>query len=216
MVKRTLNRDIKVVVPVEETAEETRDAPTEAAKTLGEEIYRLLRRDILSGRLSPGSKLPFRQFAQLYRFGIAPLREALSRLASERLVSFEGQRGFTVAPVSREELHDLCSLWSEFSVASLKIAIERGDANWEADFLAALHRLYRTPLPASASNYEAIEKWERLHAQFHMSLIAACGSPWRLHLCSLLSDQFERYRRVIFLRMANSAPAAQKVDEEHR
>jgi GntR family transcriptional regulator, carbon starvation induced regulator len=216
MVKRALNRDIKVVLPVEEIAEQTRDAPTEAAKTLGEEVYRLLRRDILSGRLSPGSKLPFRQLAQHYSVGIAPLREALSKLASERLVSFEGQRGFTVAPVSRGELHDLCTLWSELSVASLKMAIERGDANWEAEILAALHRLRRTSLPASPSDYQAIENWERLHAQFHTSLIAACGAPWRLHFCSVLSDQFERYRRVSLLKIATSAPAAQKVDEEHR
>ena len=49
-----------------------------------------------------------------------------------------------------------------------------------------------------------------------MSLIAACGSPWRLHFCSVLSDQFERYRRFILLRMASSTPTAQKVTEEHR
>jgi GntR family carbon starvation induced transcriptional regulator len=215
MVKRALNRGI-AIVPVEEPPEETRDASTDAAKTFGEEVYRLLRRDILSGRLAPGSKLPFRQLAQHYSFGIAPLREALSKLASERLVLFEGQRGFTVAPVSLEELHDVCTLWSALSVESLKMAIERGDADWEADILAALHRLRRTPLPASPSDYEAIEKWERLHKQFHMSLIAVCGSPWRLHFCSILSDQFERYRRVVLMRMATSAPTARKVDEEHR
>ena len=216
MVKRPLNRDIKVVAAVEDGAEQTRDASVDAAKTFGEEVYRLLRRDILSGRLLPGNKLPFRQLAQNYNFGIAPLREALSKLASERLVLFEGQRGFTVAPVSLEELHDVCGLWSTLSVESLTMAIERGDANWEADILAALHRLHRTPLPASPSDYEAIEKWERLHKQFHMSLIAACESPWRLHFCSILSDQFERYRRVMLMRMATSEPTARKVDEEHR
>src|SRR5258707_4641200 len=65
--------------------------------------------------------------------------------------------------------------------------------------LPIFHRLHRTPLPASPTDYEAIEKWERLHKQFHMSLIAACGSPWRLHFCSILSDQFERYRRGLGL-----------------
>jgi DNA-binding GntR family transcriptional regulator len=215
MVRREFNR-LKGVVGAEESPEETHDTPADAAKTFGEEVHRLLRRDILSGRLSPGRKLPFRQLAQHYGFGIAPLREALSKLASERLVLFEGQRGFTVAPVSREELHDVCTLWSALSVESLKMAIGRGDANWEADILAALHRLSRTPLPASPTDYKAIEKWERLHKHFHMSLIAACGSPWRLHFCSILSDQFERYRRVMLMRMATSEPTARKVEEEHR
>ncbi len=184
--------------------------------TLGEEAYWLLRRDILSGRLAPGTKLQFRSLAHHYGVGIAPLREALSKLASVRLVSFEGQRGFAVAPVSREELHDVCTLWTELSVAAMRIAIRKGDADWEADILASVHRLSRTPLPASPDDYEAIERWEYLHAAFHMSLISACGSPWRTHFCGLMSDQFERYRRVILLRMATSEPTARRVDEEHR
>ncbi len=216
MAKRLEIRAVRALAPTEQTTEPPRDIPNEVVKTLSEEVYRLLRRDILAGRLAPGSKLPFRQLAQLYGFGIAPLREALARLASERLVLLEGQRGFSVSPMSREELFDLCILWSEISVASMKIAIERGDENWEAEILAAFHRLQRTKLPASPSDFDAIEKWERLHSQFHMSLIAACGSPWRLHFCSVLSDQFERYRRVILLRMASSTPTAQKVNEEHR
>ena len=146
------------------------------AKTLSEEVYGLLKRDILSGRLVPGSKLQFRHLGERYAFGIAPLREALTKLATERLVMFEGQRGFAVADISRTELHDVCSLWSELSVGALGLSIERGDTNWEADVL----------------------------------------SPWRLHFCSVMSAQFERYRRVIPLCMAISTPTARKVDEEHR
>ncbi|MEP9378520.1 GntR family transcriptional regulator [Aquabacter sp. CN5-332] len=188
----------------------------EASKTFGEEAYRLLRRDILSGRLAPGHKLQFRQLVQRYDLGIAPLREALSKLASERLVSFEGQRGFAVAPISREELHEVSNLWSELTAAGLRIAIAKGDADWEADVIASLHRLSRTPLPASPEDYEAIENWERLHAQFHTNLIACPGSSWREHFCSVLCDQFERYRRAILMQMATSAATARQVDKEHK
>jgi DNA-binding GntR family transcriptional regulator len=38
-------------------------------------------------------------------------------------------------------------------------------------------------------------KWEQRHRAFHLALIAACGSAWTRHFCSLLYDQFDRYRR---------------------
>ncbi|MEP9375889.1 FCD domain-containing protein [Aquabacter sp. CN5-332] len=188
----------------------------EVSKTLGEAAYRLLRRDILSGRLPPGYRLQFRPLVQHYDLGIAPLREALSKLASERLVSFEGQRGFAVAPVSREELHEVCTLWAELSAVALRMSIERGDEAWAAHVQSSAEQLSAATLPASPDDFEAIEWWERLHSQFHRSLTSGCGAPWREHFCSVLCDQFERYRRTILLRMAMSAETAATVDREHR
>jgi DNA-binding GntR family transcriptional regulator len=49
------------------------------------------------------------------------------------------------------------------------------------------------------------EEWEARHRAFHRTLISACGSPWLLHFCAVLQDQFDRYRR-----MAPIAPGAQR------
>jgi DNA-binding GntR family transcriptional regulator len=117
----------------------------DAAKTLGEEAYSRLRADLIAGRLRPLQKLPFRQLSAKYGVGIGPLREALARLASERLVQFEGQRGFVVAPVSLDDLNDLCSLRVDLYCRALRASIERGDENWEAEIIVALHRLEPYP-----------------------------------------------------------------------
>lgn len=186
------------------------------AKTLGEEVYARLRRDLLAGRLPPAQKLPFRQLSAQYGVGISPLRDALSRLASERLVLFEGQRGFAVAPLSLEELHDLCDLRVDLSCKALRRAIQHGGEDWEAEILVAMHRLERSPLPRSATDQEAIDEWERRHDRFHTSLIAACGSPWLLRFCGLLSDQFQRYRRFIVLEMSGSDHLLGEVRKQHR
>jgi DNA-binding GntR family transcriptional regulator len=69
--------------------------------------YRLLRRDILSTKLKPGAPLKLSALRDAYGVGWTPLREALSRLEAERLVTAISNRGFTVAPVSREALEDL-------------------------------------------------------------------------------------------------------------
>lgn len=188
----------------------------EEARTMGEEVYARLRADLIAGRLHPGQKLPLRQLSVRYGVGIAPLREALSRLASERLVHFEGQRGYAVAPVSLDDLHDLCSLRIDLSCKALRKAIEKGDENWEAEILAALHRLERSALPESLGDEAAIDEWERRHDRFHQSLLSACGSPWLLHFCGTLSDQFQRYRRAIIVEISGSEDLLTRVRQQHR
>ena len=63
-------------------------------RTVAESTYQRLRQDILWGRFAPGSPLRSDELRSRYDVGISPLREALTRLTSERLVTSIGQRGF--------------------------------------------------------------------------------------------------------------------------
>lgn len=186
------------------------------ATTLGAEIYARLRRDLIAGHLQPGERLRFRQLSAAYGVGIAPLREALSRLVSDQLVRFEGHRGYTVAPLSMADLHDLCALRTELSCKALRQAIERGDDHWEAEILASLHRLERSPLPHSVAERRVIDEWEQRHDRFHFSLISACKSPWLLHFCGALSDHFQRYRRSVIVVTSGSQELLTRVRDQHR
>lgn len=191
-------------------------ASEDDASTLGVEIYARLRRDLIAGHLQPGERLRFRQLSSAYGVGIAPLREALSRLVSDQLVRFEGHRGYTVAPLSLPDLHDLCGLRIELSCKALRQAIERGDDHWEAEILAALHRLERSPLPQSVDDRKAVDDWEARHDRFHHSLIAACASPWLLHFCRTLSDHFQRYRRSVIVAASHSEELLNRIRDQHR
>ena len=82
---------------------------SKAAKTFGDVAYQRLHADILWGRALPGSPLRFTELQLRYGVGVSPLREALSRLVSEGLVTTEGQRGFRVARVSADEAQDVSS-----------------------------------------------------------------------------------------------------------
>ena len=190
-------------------------AETEA-RTLGEEAYLRIRADLLAGRLLPGQKLPVRHLSARYGIGIAPLREALSRLGSERLVLFDGNRGYAVPPISLDDMRDLCALRIDLSCKALRAAIARGDDSWEADILRALHRLERCDLSESPPEGEVFDEWERRHDAFHRSLLAACGSPWLIHFVEVLSDQFQRYRRCIIVQMSISNALLGDIRLQHR
>ena len=85
----------------------------------------------------------FKTLASTYGVGVSPLREALSRLASERLVTASGQRGFRVPPVSAAEMWEVIRLRQLLEREALADAIARGDAAWESAIVAAFHRLTR-------------------------------------------------------------------------
>ena len=71
------------------------------------QIYEALKQELLDGLHPPRSKMHIDQIAERFGVSLSAVREALSRLTSDRLVVAEPQRGFTVAPVSAEDLIDL-------------------------------------------------------------------------------------------------------------
>lgn len=187
-------------------------ADAEAApRSLTTQAFDRLRADILAGDLRPSDKLRIQQLTERYAIGATAIREALSRLVTEGLVTCEDQRGFCVAGVSREELLDLTRtrLWIEQT--ALRAAIAQGDVEWEAGVLASLHRLSRMA-PPSTSPQSAVA-WRQAHRQFHFALLEGCGSPWTMRLCAMLYDQTERYRN---LSGKARAGAKRDVPKEHR
>lgn len=190
--------------------------PDTAEKTLADKALRLLRDDVLGARLMPGAKLRIAELQERYGLGISPLREALMRLTSEGLVNVQGQRGFTVASVSLEELQDLTRARICLETALLREAVLHGDAGWEAEMMAAFHRLSRMPLPASAQDDAAVKRWEALHRAFHLSLVAGCNSAWLLRQHNQLADHTERYRRVRLFHSVAPPQLSRNIEEEHR
>lgn len=164
-----------------------------ASRTLAGEMFERLRVDILSARLPPGTKLRFDYLRKTYKVGLSPLREALSRLAENRLVVATGQRGFRVPSVSAHDIIDIAMVRKEIEGLALRLSITYGDDAWEADVVAARHKV---ALLEKAGRNVAEDIWESRHRDFHRTLVSACQSDCLLHLHGLLSDQFDRYRRL--------------------
>ena len=178
-------------------------------KTLVEMAYRKLRRDIIEGHLSPGEKLRVEHLKEGYGVGAGTLREALSLLMSDALVVSEGQRGFCVAPVSIEDFADITKARVMLECEALRQSITLGDEAWEADLLAAFHRLSKAE--EKLVDEGGREEWEERNRIFHEVLIAACPSRWIKHFLAILYHQAERYRRIALYHR----PIPRDVHSEH-
>ena len=175
-----------------------------AKKTLAAIALERLRDDVIKCRLKPGDKLTFDDLKGRYGISISPLREALSRMASEGLVVLEDKRGFHVAPVSVSDLVDLARLRRHLECLALKESIERGDDEWEASIVATFHLQSKYDTQDNDGPAIMNEEWARRHREFHLALIASCGSPRLLELINSLNDHSDRYSRLAHV--AQSAP----------
>jgi hypothetical protein len=75
-------------------------------KTLVEGAYLALRRDIINGVHPPSTKLRVEHLKDRYNVGAGTLREALALLVADSLVFTQGQKGFTVSPMSLADFGD--------------------------------------------------------------------------------------------------------------
>ncbi len=167
----------------------------DAPKTLADEAYQRIHDDIIQGQFAPDEKLQPDALRERYNIGLSPVREALSRVALEGLAIAEGQRGFFVAPATREELLDIADLRIQFSVLSLERSIRHGGDEWENAVVTSYYQLNKLENQSHREAQTFHDEWERRNRAFHEALESGCGSPWLLHFCDILYDQLERYRR---------------------
>lgn len=166
-------------------------------RTLSEQAYDSIRRDILHCALFPDEKLQIEAISERYGIGVVPVREALNRLSTEGLVERKSHRGFYVTSISMADLEELVKTRVWLETLALTQSIKNGTEVWEEQLVVAFHRFARTQrlLPEDAA-WEISEEWEERHKEFHMLLLDCCGSSWLLGFCSSLMDQAVRYRNL--------------------
>lgn len=184
--------------------------PNETAEgtTLEATVREKIRSDLLAGVLGPNEKLRIRALAERYGVGATPVREALSKLVAEGLVSIENNRGFKAAALSFEELSELTEMRQILEVEAFRRSIQRGDDIWESQIVATFHRLSRflSSDEPDPSIYRL--NWEARHREFHLALIAYCGNQKLLFSADQLYQHLARYRSIL---QVNELPTAELI-----
>lgn len=168
-----------------------------SAGTASEAAARRLRRDIVAGGLPPLARLRLRDLSARYGIGATPLREALARLAAEGLVVLEGQKGFSVPPVTRAHLLDITRSRQVVEAEAMRLAMAAGDAAWEEEIVAARSLLRHAVERREPGSEGWLDNYELRHHRFHRALVAACPLPSLRRFCDDLYVQKTRYRRLM-------------------
>ena len=164
-------------------------------ESMAQRAYRIIRADIISGARPPGERLRIEMLKTIYDIGPTPLREALQKLSTEGLVLALEKRGFMVSPLDLDEFSDLNIARIEIEKVALSRSIALGDRQWESRVVAATYLMNKEDAALLASGNGVSDAWEAANAEFHATMIAACGSKWLLQIRYHLQDMCERYRR---------------------
>ncbi|WP_347312141.1 GntR family transcriptional regulator [Defluviimonas sp. SAOS-178_SWC] len=161
---------------------------------VGHEVYAAIRRHIIFGRLDAGTRLRLERMKAEYGASVSTIREALNRLTSEGLVEAEGQRGFSVAPMSDANLREIADLRILLECHALALSIGAGDTEWEGAIVSAHHKLHRMEERMAAGDVSVRETWKQYDWEFHQALILACGSTALLEAHGTVFDKYLRYQ----------------------
>lgn len=164
--------------------------PTE---TVGDVVFRQIRQDIISGALPPGAKIRLEQAKERYSISISSLREILSRLTNENLVTAEGQRGFEVSPASKKELVELADLRIVLESHAIGLSFAAGDLEWEGRIVEAHYRLASAERKLLKGDVSRTVEWVRYDWEFHQAIVSACNSTTLMATLSSVFDRFLRY-----------------------
>ncbi len=165
-------------------------------RTAIEEVQASLREQILNGTLAPTSRLRVEAIRKEFGVGSSTVREALSRLLIENLVTTEGQRGFHVAAVSIDDFREIAEMRMLLEAKAVTESIRRGEDDWEARVVAAHHRLAKIETEMPGKEAASVDEWEARNRDFHDALISACPNRWLRNFREILYNQSVRYLRI--------------------
>jgi DNA-binding GntR family transcriptional regulator len=153
-------------------------------QTAHEYVRGVLRRAILNGDLTGGTRLVQAELAAMLDVSTTPVREALRDLASEGLVQFDPHRGAIVAELSVDDVHDIY----EIRMVLEPVAMRQAVPNLSDTLLERLRELHQSMLdePHSAD-------WVDRNRVFHMAVYETAASPRLASIIRNLQDASVMY-----------------------
>jgi DNA-binding GntR family transcriptional regulator len=163
--------------------------------TLSQRVYEHLRGEILANRLAPGTELSEVALSRELEISRGPIREALSRLAAEGLITMRPRRRAEVRSLTTQELIDAYQVREALEVMAVRLAIPRIT---EAD-LARLDDLIDQM--AGHAGRRAVADFFAANVAFHETLCELSGNDKLQEMHHRLEGEIGRFQdRTLALR----------------
>ena len=150
------------------------------AESLSAAAYQHIKQKIVSLEMPPGSVIDRTQLGEELGLGRTPIREALQRLALEKLVTIVPRRGMFVTDIGITDLQRLFEVRLQLEGLAARLAARRGtDAHWQqmADLLAEV--------PDETIELDN-EAWIHIDEAFHQVIYEASENQFLQDILSTL------------------------------
>jgi DNA-binding GntR family transcriptional regulator len=189
-------------------------------------LYKIIREDIISGRLKANQRLVITDLAKQHGTSATPVREVLQLLRGEGFVIFARNRGARVRPIDQDFIRDIYEIgvviepvltrWfvgmaTEQDIAELERVQEQIEANNFADPImhSDLDTKFHTLMYQRHYNQHAAELWWK-----HREVLRSVGRRFNFTL-SRRAQVIREHRELIALIKAGEADKAAELVARH-
>ena len=176
-----------------------------ADNSFASQAYAILKKDLLSCVLTPGSRVAQPELVKRYDLGVTPIREALKRLEHEGFVRSLPRYGYLITPITIKDVENLYDLRIVLEKAAVHFAIEKAtDARLNQIQQAAdFSYVYK-----NRGSYLAFLDQ---NARFHVSIAASTGN---MKLADVLATTLNEMIRIFNLGL-DLRDSASEMRREH-
>lgn len=176
------------------------------APSLGDQAYRVLRALVTSGELAPGERVTERGLAGRLGVSPTPVREAISRLAHERLLVRVDGRTLKVAAPNLRRLREMSLIQAALGGVAARLAAEFATDEELAEIEQTHIASNRKPSRRAANEHPS-----QLRHRFHDLIVEASHSPSLIDMTATA----EAFGRALRDRVQQSAGALADESIQH-
>ena len=154
--------------------------------TLKIRAYNVIKEKIVSCELAPGSPISEQEFMAEIGVSRTPIREALSLLATEKLVKIFPKRGIFVTDITEKEVIDLYTMRICLESTAIRMAMPYLDKVADIDYFIDLY--------SSRKYSPTIEEHLAIDRQFHLRLARATRNEYMYEAIANMYDLNARIR----------------------
>lgn len=157
------------------------------ATSLTESVYAMLRKEILTCALAPGTEISEAELADRFKMSKTPVREALANLRAEGLVRSFPRRGYQIVPVTFGDMNELFDLRTILEAGAAELACKR-ITEPEIENLRKL-----ADIAYDQSEPPSLENFIKANRDFHFAIAKASGNERLFQLLAKQIDELERF-----------------------
>ena len=142
---------------------------------LADDVYEQILSAIVNGDIAPGERLIQEKIAAEINISRTPVREALLRLEQEGVLEATGRKGFSIRPISEEEVRQLYSAREAIEGYAARFVAEAKDP----DQLAKIKSAVDAEKEADTSN---VEVDFRVNRTIHRTIVEQTGNRFLIDM----------------------------------
>ncbi|MFC6761694.1 GntR family transcriptional regulator [Sulfitobacter porphyrae] len=176
------------------------------AAPLRQQVVRLVREDILEGKLVPGQRLVESTLCDAYGVSRTVIREALRQLESEHLIEVVPNLGPIVAVLTEKEIRSIYVVRAALEGLVSKLFAENADATQAKNLVKLRDRLDREYRKGD------IESRELIKADFYRQLTEGGGNEILAESLRSMHARIAMFRRFAFVDEARIEPSIAELE----